>query len=144
MLSSGKQGNELHPFLSPLSVKAFAIGTSVGWGLLIVTSNTYLKQAGPLGSVIGLLIGMVVMLLVCRNYHYVANQYPDGIGIISYTKNIFGYDRAFLVSWFAFLLHIAMFWANATAVPLFVRYIFGDLFCFGQMYTFFGYDVYLG
>ena len=144
MLSSGKQGNELSPFLSPLSVKAFAIGTSVGWGLLIVTSNTYLKQAGPLGSVIGLLIGMVVMLLVCRNYHYVANQYPDGIGIISYTKNIFGYDRAFLVSWFAFLLHIAMFWANATAVPLFVRYIFGDLFCFGQMYTFFGYDVYLG
>jgi len=66
------------------------------------------------------------------------------VGIISYTKNIFGYDRAFLVSWFAFLLHIAMFWANATAVPLFVRYIFGDLFCFGQMYTFFGYDVYLG
>ena len=48
--------NELTPFLSPLTVMAFAIGTSVGWGSLVVTSNTYLKQAGPWDTVIGLLV----------------------------------------------------------------------------------------
>ena len=144
MSASGKPAHEFTRFMSPLTAGAFAVGTSVGWGLLVVTNNTYLKQAGPLGSIIGLLIGGIVMLLVCRNYHYVANLYPDGMGIASYTKNIFGYDRAFLVSWFVFLLYISMFWANALAVPIFARYIFGDVFCFGYLYSFFGYDIYLG
>ena len=74
MSSPGKSCNELKPFLSPLTVTAFAVGTSVGWGSLVVTSNTYLRQAGPLGSTLGLLVGMIVMLFVCRNYHYVANK----------------------------------------------------------------------
>ena len=136
--------NEFKPFLSPLAVMAFAMGTSMGWGSLVVTSNTYLRQAGPLGSTIGLLIGMIVMLLVCRNYHYVANKNPDGLGIYDYTKTIFGYDRAFLISWFAFILYISIFWANATAIPLFARYIFGDFFRFGYLYSVFGYEVFLG
>ena len=68
------------------------------------------------------------MLLVCRNYHCVSTRYPEGCGMYSYVKNIFGYDRAFLISWFVFLLYISIFWANATAVPLFPRYIFGDIF----------------
>ncbi len=144
MSSAKSSAPGLTPFLSPVTVMAFAIGTSVGWGSLVVTSNSYLKQAGPLGSVIGLLIGMLVMLLICRNYHYIANQYPDGTGVYSYTKSIFGYDRAFLVSWFVLLLYIAIFWANATAVPLFARYLLGDYFRFGYLYTLFGYDVYLG
>ncbi|MBR0367746.1 MAG: amino acid permease [Clostridia bacterium] len=40
--------------LSPMGAWAFAIGTSVGWGSLVVTANTYLAQAGPAGSVLGL------------------------------------------------------------------------------------------
>ena len=43
--------------LSPLGAWAFSIGTSIGWGSLVVTSNTYLAQAGPLGSTIGMIIG---------------------------------------------------------------------------------------
>ena len=134
----------MKPFMSPLTVLAFAIGTSIGWGSLVVTSNTYLKQAGPLGSVLGLLIGGAIMLLVCLNYHYLANRYPEGTGVYFFTKTIFGYDRAFLVSWFVFLLYILMFWANASAVPLFARYIFGDTFQFGYLYTIFGYEIYTG
>ena len=53
--------NEFKPFLSPLAVIAFAIGTSIGWGSFVVTNNTYLKQAGPLESIIGLLIGAAIM-----------------------------------------------------------------------------------
>ena len=139
-----KENNSFLPFLSPLAVIAVALGTSLGWGSLVVTSNTYLKQAGPLGSALGLLIGGIIMLLVCRNYHYVANKDPDALGIYDYTKHIFGYDRAFLIAWFTFLLYLAIFWANATAIPLFARYIFGDFFRFGYLYTVFGYDVYLG
>ena len=32
------------------------MGTAIGWGSLAVTSGSYLSQAGPLGSIIGLLL----------------------------------------------------------------------------------------
>ena len=76
-MKSKSKTQEMQPFMSPLTVLAFAVGTSVGWGSLVVTSNTYLKQAGPWGSVFGLLIGAAIMLLVCWNYHYLANKYPE-------------------------------------------------------------------
>lgn len=143
-MQSDSSVQTMKPFMSPLTILAFAIGTSLGWGSLVVTSNTYLKQAGPWGSTLGLLIGGSVMLLVCRNYHYLANRYPDGTGIYFFTKRVFGYDRAFIISWFVFLLYASLFWANVTAVPLFVRHIFGDVFRFGYLYTVFGYDIYVG
>ena len=59
-------------------------------------------------------------------------------------KTIFGYDRAFLAAWFMFLVYIAIFWANATSIPLFARYFLQGLFKFGYLYAIFGYEVYLG
>lgn len=46
---------------------AFSLGTSVGWGSLVVTSNTYLAKSGPWGSVLGLVIATVIMLVVSHN-----------------------------------------------------------------------------
>ena len=34
--------DRLQPYLSPAAAWALAVGTSVGWGSLVVTSNTYL------------------------------------------------------------------------------------------------------
>ena len=50
----------LSPYLSPFGAWALGIGTSIGWGSLVVTANTYLAQAGPMGSVLGLVIGLVL------------------------------------------------------------------------------------
>ena len=134
----------LSRYLNVRTAWALAVGTSVGWGSLVVTGNTYLKSAGSLGSVLGIVIGGIIMLLICRNYGYMASKYPDAGGIYTYTKNVFGYDRAFLVSWFLGMVYISMFWANATSLPLFARYFFGDIFRFGYIYTIFGYEVYVG
>ena len=134
----------LQPYLSPVAVWALAVGTSVGWGSLVVTSNNYLNHAGPLGTIIGLLIGMVLMLVICRNFFYMSGHYPRAGGVYTYTKEVFGYDRAFLVFWFLSLTYISMFWANATSLPLFSRYFIGDVFRFGYLFTLFGYEVYFG
>lgn len=56
--------------LSPFSAWAFALGTAVGWGSLVVTANGYLGQAGPWGSVLGMVLGTLIMLLIARNYGY--------------------------------------------------------------------------
>ena len=135
---------KLKPYLSPLAVWALSVGSAIGWGSLVVTGKTYLFQAGPLGSIIGLLIGLAMMLMVANHYHFLANRYPGTGGLYNYVKYIFGYDRAVLAAWFLFLVYIAIFWANATSIPLFARYFFGNALGFGRLYTVFGYDVYLG
>ena len=142
--TSGGQANGLQPYLSPLAVWALSVGSAIGWGSLAVTSSSYLSQAGPLGSILGLLIGFAMMLMVASHYHFLANRYPGTGGLYNYVKYIFGYDRAFLVAWFIFLVYIAIFWANATSIPLFTRYFLKGTLRFGYLYTVFGYEVYLG
>lgn len=135
---------KLIPYLSPLAVWALSVGSAIGWGSLVVTSKTYLAQAGPLGSILGLLAGFAMMLMIANHYHFLANRYPGTGGLYNYVKHIFGYDRAFLVAWYLFLVYISIFWANATSIPLFARYFLNGVFSFGYLYTIFGYEVYLG
>ncbi|MBR0474214.1 MAG: amino acid permease [Erysipelotrichaceae bacterium] len=135
---------KLRSYLSPLGAWAFAIGTSVGWGSLVVTSNTYLAKGGIAGSVIGLLLGAMIMLIISFNYAYMIKCYPGSGGVYDYCKEAFGYDHGFLTAWFLVLTYLAMLWANATSLPLFARYFIGPVFQFGKMYSLFGYDVYFG
>ena len=144
--TSSASGNstKFQPYLSPLAVWALSVGSAIGWGSLVVTSSSYLSQAGPMGSIIGLLIGFVMMLMVSSHYHFLANRYPGTGGLYNYVKQLFGYDLAFLIAWFMFLIYIAIFWANATSIPLFARYFMQAVFKQGYLFTVFGYEVYLG
>lgn len=144
MSTNVQSENKISKNLSPLGAWAFAIGTSIGWGSLVVTNNSYLGQAGPVGSLIGMVIGAIVMLIISKNYAYLINAYPDSGGAYTYSKEVFGYDHGFLSAWFLALTYLAILWANATSLPLFARYFLGEIFHFGKLYTIFGYDVYLG
>ena len=84
--------------LSPMGAWAFAIGTSVGWGSLVVTANTYLAQAGPAGSVLGLALGAVIMGVISLNYAYLMRSYPDAGGAHAYAREVFGYDYGFITA----------------------------------------------
>ncbi len=143
-MNDEQRDNKLTPYLSPLGAWALALGTSIGWGSLVVTSNSYLMQAGPLGSVLGIVIGAIIMIVISRNYHYMIGCYPDAGGAYTFTREAFGWDHGFLIAWFLALTYAAMFWANATSLPLFARIFLGRVFQFGSMYTVFGYQVYLG
>ena len=136
--------SKLKPYLSPAAVWAFSLGTSVGWGSLVVTSNTYLSDAGPLGSVLGMLAGTCIMLVISRNYRYLINCFPDAGGAYAYARESFGYDQGFLIAWFLLLTYLAILWANATSLQLFAGYFLGNVFRFGYLYTLFGYEVYIG
>ncbi|MBR2526970.1 MAG: amino acid permease [Blautia sp.] len=142
--SAANDAVKIQPYLSPLAVWALSVGSAIGWGSLVVTSSSYLSQAGPMGSILGLLIGFAMMLMVSNHYHFLANRYPGTGGLYNYVKNLFGYDLAFLISWFMFLIYIAIFWANATSIPLFARYFMQAVFKKGYLFTVFGYEVYLG
>ena len=131
--------NGSRPYLSSLGAWALAFGCSVGWGSFVMPGTTFLPNAGPLGTVIGILLGGAVMFII-----YLINKYPDGGGAYTYTKKCFGYDHGFLSAWFMILTYIAVIWANATALPLIMRTLFGSTFQFGFHYQIAGFDVYMG
>lgn len=74
----------LQPYLSPLAVWALSVGSAIGWGSLVVTSRSYLSQAGPMGSILGLLIGFAMMIAVSSHYHFLATRYPGTGGLYNY------------------------------------------------------------
>ena len=131
--------------VSALGALGLSIGTAIGWGSFVVTGSSFLSKAGPLGSIIGIVIGMLIMLVLAYNYHYMINKYPNSNGgIYTFAKNTLGGDHAFLVSWFLIITYAAILWANVSSFSLFARCIFGDTFQFGFHYSVGGYDVWLG
>ncbi len=61
-----KPGTEkpLDRYLSAVDVWAMAFGCMVGWGVFAMPGTTFLPVAGPLGTLISMLIGLAVMLYV--------------------------------------------------------------------------------
>ena len=131
--------------ISALGAFALSVGTAIGWGSFVVTGSSFVSEAGPLGSTIGFIIGMLLMIVVAYNYSYMMNKYPGtNGGIYSFAKRTIGADHAFLLAWFLIITYAAILWANISSVSLFARYVFGDTFQFGFHYSLGGYDVWLG
>ena len=130
--------------LSPLAAWAFAFGTAVGWGSLVMPGTVFLPKAGPLGTTIGVFVGAAVMAVIAWNYHYMTRRYPGPGGAFAFASRAFGVDHGFLCAWFLSLTYMAIIWANATALTIVARCLFGDAFRFGFRYSIAGYGVYLG
>ena len=143
-VASQKNASSLKPYLSPLSVWALAFGCSVGWGAFVMPGNTFLPIAGPWGTVIGILIGAFLMFIIGASYRYLAGKYPSEGGAYTYASKVIGHDHGFLCAWFLILTYLSIIWANATALSLIARFLFGDLFQFGFHYTIAGFTVYFG
>ncbi len=139
--ASGK--SHLIKYLSPMGAWALAFGCSVGWGAFVMPGTTFLPLAGPVGTLLGMVIGGFVMLLIGVNYHFLMNRYPDSGGTYAFTKNEFGYDQGFMSAWFLILVYMAIAWANATAIPIICRKLFPGLLEVGPCYQVAGFDVYL-
>ena len=131
-------------YLSPLSAWALSFGCAVGWGAFVLPGTAFLPVAGPLGSLIGLGIGALVMFVVGRNYHYMIQNHPEAGGAYGYVKRVCGPDHGYICGWFLVLTYVAIAWANATALALIARHLFGGIFSFGFKYAIAGCDVYAG
>ena len=67
----------LNPYISIIGTLALALGTIFGFGSLVATSNTYLLQAGPAGTIFGICLGAIVMLIIAKNYDYLMSKYRE-------------------------------------------------------------------
>ena len=117
---------------------------AVGWGSFVLPGTMFLPNAGPAGTMIGFLIGTVVIVILAFNFHKVSARIQGSGGTYGFITKVFGQNHGFLMGWFLFLTYMAILWANATALVLLARFLFGDALQFGFHYTMVGFDVYFG
>ena len=135
---------EINSRIGSLSAWAYGFGCAVGWGAFMMPSNIFLPEAGPLGSLIGIIIAGFAMYLIAKGTSYMAGKFPKEAGIHVYIANILGADHGFLSAWATLLAYLSILWANSTAIVLLIRAIFGDVLQFGFHYSIADYDVYFG
>ena len=131
-------------YLSPLAVVALSFGYAVGWGAFVLPGTVFLPKAGPVGTLIGVAIGTVVMAVFAFNYHRLVVRRQGPGGAYGFVAKAFGTDHGYLVTWFLLLTYVAILWANSTSLVIIARYFLGDMLQFGFHYTMVGFDVYFG
>ena len=140
--SSG--GRAAANLLSPLNVWGLSLGCAVGWGAFMVPANIFIPTAGPLGTMLAMALSTGLLLVIAYNFCQLAEKYHDDGGIVAYTRNILGSDHAFLAAWILLIAYMSILWANATANVLLARYLLGDIFEWGYLYTIADFDIYFG
>ena len=130
-------------YLAPVDVWAMSFGCMVGWGVFNMPGTTFLPVAGPLGTLIAMLIGMVIMLIIARNLSYLMGRTSMTGGIYTYTKEAFGRDHAFISSWFLCLSYLTIVFLNGTALFIVLRTLLGDRAHQGLSYEIAGNVVYI-
>ena len=134
----------LDRYLSPVDVWAMGFGCMVGWGVFAMPGNTFLPLAGPAGTMIAMLVGMVIMLVIGSNFSYLMARSPMTGGVYTYTKEAFGRDHAFISSWFLCLSYLTIVFLNGTALFLVMRTLLGEAAQVGFSYSVAGNTIYLG
>ena len=125
---------EYDRYLSPLDVWAIAFGCTIGWGAFMMPGTTFLPVAGPLGTVIAMVLSVVIMLVIGANFFYLMRNRPGTGGVYAYTKAAFGREHAFLCAWFLSLSYLTVLFMNATSLFLVIRMVFGRRLQYGYYY----------
>ncbi|MCR4751418.1 MAG: amino acid permease [Eubacterium sp.] len=143
-MDRSNRAKPLDRYLSPLDVWGMAFGCMVGWGVFAMPGTTFLPVAGPAGTVIAMLVGMVIMLIIGVNFSYLMGRSSMTGGVYTYTKEAFGRDHAFLSSWFLCLSYLTIVFLNGTALFFVVRILFSGAAQSGPHYTIAGNHIYIG
>ena len=143
-MQNKEQDTHLIKKLTPLNVWSLAFGCVIGWSAFVMPGTIFLKNAGPMGTLIAIEIASFVMLIISYNYSYMIKKFPLAGGEFIYAKYAFGNIHGFLCAWFLSLSYLSVIPLNATALNLIMRAVSGGAFQFGFHYTVLGYDVYFG
>ncbi|KHE72722.1 APC family permease [Halobacillus sp. BBL2006] len=121
-------------------VWAIAFGSAIGWGAFVLPTD-WISQAGPIGVVIGILLGAILMMIIGVSYGFLIEKFPVTGGEFAYAYIGFGRKFAFIAGWFLTLGYICIVALNASALALLAKFLFPDFVRTGNMYKVAGYEV---
>ncbi|MEE1199614.1 MAG: APC family permease [Christensenellales bacterium] len=132
--------NRFNKVMSTTDILVVAFGAMIGWGW-VVASGQWIQDAGTIGTVIGFIIGGVMIYFVGMTYAELTSAMPKVGGGHVFSHKAFGPTGAFICTWALILSYIGVVCFEAVSLPEIIQYIF-PLFAQGYMYSIAGSDVY--
>ncbi len=127
--------------MSAMDILVLAFGAMIGWGW-VVSSGRWIQNAGVIGTVIGFIIGGIMIYFVGMTYAELTPAMPKVGGEHVFSYKAFGPTGSFVCTWALILSYIGVVCFEAVSLPTIVQYIFPS-FSKGYMYTIADSDVYL-
>lgn len=127
--------------MSATDILVVAFGAMIGWGW-VVSSGRWIQNTGVIGTVIGFIIGGIMIYFVGMTYAELTPAMPKVGGEHVFSYKAFGPTGSFICTWALILSYIGVVCFEAVSLPTIVQYIFPP-FSNGYMYTVAGSDVYL-
>jgi amino acid transporter len=120
---------------------ALAFGTMVGVGWLVLMDD-WLGRGGPLGAILGFLLGGILLLPVGYVYGEWVKRLPDAAGEAAYTAQVFPPMVSYFTGWMMLLAYFIVCPWEAVAVGKLAAYIFPSLNSY-ELYRVAGQPVFL-
>jgi len=105
---------------------ALAFGTMVGVGWLVLMHD-WLGRGGPLGAILGFLLGGILLLPVGFVYGEWVKRLPDAAGEAAYTAQVFPPIVSYFTGWMMLLAYFIVCPWEAVAVGNLAAYVFPSL-----------------
>lgn len=140
-MAEPKSKKKLDKVLNGKDVLVTAFGAMIGWGWVVSTGD-WLQKAGSLGTILGFIIGGIMIYFVGLTYSELTTMMPRCGGEHVFTHKAFGPLGSFICTWAIILSYIGVVCFEACSLPTIVQYIWPG-FLKGYMYTVAGFDIYV-
>jgi APA family basic amino acid/polyamine antiporter len=105
---------------------ALAFGTMIGTGWLVLMDD-WLGRGGPLGAILGFVLGGIILLPVGYVYGQWVQRLPDAAGEAAYTAQVFPPFVSYFTGWVMLLAYFIVCPWEAIALGKIAAYIFPSL-----------------
>ncbi len=105
---------------------ALAFGTMIGTGWLVLMDD-WLGRGGPLGAILGFVLGGIILLPVGYVYGQWVLRLPDAAGEAAYTAQVFPPIVSYFTGWIMLLAYFIVCPWEAIALGKIAAYIFPQL-----------------
>jgi len=118
---------------------AFGVMVGVGW---LVVMDDWLLRGGPVGALLGFVIGALMLLPVGWVYGQLVKSIPDAAGEVAYTAKVFPPLVSYATGWVMMLVYFIVCPYEAIAIGRIAGYLFPFLNRW-ELYRLSGYSIYL-
>ncbi len=133
--------NRFKKVMTSTDILVVAFGAMIGWGW-VVSSGRWIQNAGVIGTILGFIIGGVMIYFVGMTYAELTPTMPKVGGEHVFSYKAFGPTGSFICTWALILSYIGVVCFEAVSLPTIIQYIFPS-FAQVHLYTVAGSDVYL-
>jgi APA family basic amino acid/polyamine antiporter len=124
--ASVSPGLRLHRSLTIVEYFTFGFGTMVGVGWLVLIDD-WLGRGGPLGAMLGFLVGGLLLLPIAFTYGRLVRDIQDAGAEIAYTEGVFSPGIGFAAGWTMVLAYAIVCPWEAVAIGNLLARVFPQL-----------------